>query len=201
VNAIAIQWYDILMLAVLLAATAHGAWKGMAWQVASLAALLIGFAAAMRFSGPLAPWFGAHEPWNRFVAALILFLLTSMLIWMAFRQVSKFINRVKLQEWDKQVGALFGLVKGVFLCLALTFFAVTLSEPARQAVLRSHSGNWAAVLLRKAAPIVPEEVAAVVGRYLEEFQRKLDPATPPAVPFVPSGPPDPAPAGQGAPPA
>ena len=36
------ETYDIVMLAVLGVATILGAWKGMAWQVASLGAVLSG---------------------------------------------------------------------------------------------------------------------------------------------------------------
>ena len=68
------QTYDVLMLLVLVAATFFGFWKGMAWQIASLASLVVSYFVALRFSGQLAPMFGDSEPWNRFVAMLAIYI-------------------------------------------------------------------------------------------------------------------------------
>ncbi len=43
---------------------------------------------------------------------LVLYILTSLAIWLLFRMVSGIIDRVKLKEFDRQMGALFGLAKG-----------------------------------------------------------------------------------------
>jgi membrane protein required for colicin V production len=174
-----IQTYDIVMLVVLLGAAILGAWKGMVWQIASLASIAVSGGVAVHFSAPLAPYFNKSEPWNRFLAMFVLYILSSLAIWLAFRMVSGLIDRVKLKEFDRQMGALFGLAKGVLLCVVITFFAVTLSEQARQAVLKSHSGDAIARLTRHAGPLLPEDVRAVVGKYIDELDHKLDPNTPP----------------------
>ena len=44
---------------------------------------------------------------------LVLYIVTSLAIWFLFRMVSGIVNRVKLREFDRQMGALFGLAKGV----------------------------------------------------------------------------------------
>ncbi len=178
-----IQGYDLLMLVILVMAGVFGAWKGLAWQVASIASLVVSCIVAIRFSAPVAPYLYGQEPWNRFLAMLILFLATSLAIWVLFRLVAGFIDRVKLKEFDRQMGALFGVGKGVLFCLVITFFAVTLAEGSRQAVLNSHSGKFTAKLLQKATPVMPEEVRDALGKYIDEFERKLDPNTPPDVPL------------------
>ncbi|MBN2476638.1 MAG: CvpA family protein [Pirellulales bacterium] len=173
-----VHMYDLIMLAVLVASTVFGAWKGMAWQVASLASLLVSYLVARQFGGLFAPLFGVEEPWNYCIAMLLLYLATSLAIWSLFRLVARAIDRVKLKEFDRQTGALFGAAKGVLWCLLITFFAVTLSEPARQRVLQSHSGYYAAVLLHRAAPVLPPKVNEVLGHYIEDFQKRLNPETP-----------------------
>src|SRR5690242_6833164 len=60
----AMQTYDLLMLLVLVATTVFGFWKGMAWQVASLASLGVSYIASLKFSEQLAPVFCEHAPWN-----------------------------------------------------------------------------------------------------------------------------------------
>ena len=167
--------YDALMLAVLIGFTIYGAWKGMAWQIATLAALVASTVVAVRFSRPLAPVFSVEEPWNYCLAMLVLYLATSLIIWMLFRLVSELIDRVRLKEFDRQVGALFGLAKGVLWCLVITFFTVTLSEDARQKVLRSYSGYYAAVLIHRASPALPPKVHDILGKYIRQFDEKLHP--------------------------
>jgi membrane protein required for colicin V production len=177
-----IQPYDFVMLAVLVAATLFGLWKGMAWQIASVASLVVSFFVAVRLSGVVAPHISAQEPWNRFIAMLGLYIATSAAIWLAFRLVAGIIDRVRLKEFDHQVGALFGLAKGALLCLLITFFAVTLSESLRQAVLKAYSGRYIAILIKRTSPIMPSDVQKYLGTYIDELDRKLDPATPPETP-------------------
>ena len=177
-----IQGYDLLMLVILVLAGVFGAWKGLAWQVASIASLVISCIVAVRFSAQVAPYIYGQAPWNRFLAMLILFLVTSLVVWLLFRLVAGFIDRLKLKEFDRQMGALFGVAKGVLFCLVITFFAVTLAEGSRRAVLNSHSGKFTAKLLQKATPVMPQEVRDVLGKYIDEFERKLDPTTLPSQP-------------------
>ena len=176
------QPYDVFMLVVLIGAAVFGAWKGMAWQLASIASVLLSSIVALRFSGLLAPSLSAEEPWNQFLAMGILFAATSLGVWISFRFVAKVIDRVKLKEFDRQMGALFGAAKGILYCLILTFFAVTLSEGTRQRVLDSRSGYYAAVLVQKGTPLMPEKVRNALGKYIDKLDKGLDPNTPPATP-------------------
>ena len=129
--------YDIFMLIVLVATTLWGVWKGMAWQVAALASVVVSAAVAVHSSPAVAPGSTAQEPWNRYVAMLLLYVVTAAAIWIVFHLVSNVIDRVQLKEFDRQLGAIFGLAKGILYCVVITFFAVTLYEPTRQLVLQS----------------------------------------------------------------
>jgi membrane protein required for colicin V production len=168
------ELYDICMLLVLAIATVLGAWKGMAWQIASAASLIVSYAVALHFSPKIAHHFGEQEPLNRFIAMFVLYLCTSVAIWLAFRVVRGFLDRVRLQEFDRQMGALFGLAKGVLLCVAITFFAVTLSARARGLVLESRSGHYIAILLDRAHTVMPKEIHDVLGPYLHQLGEELD---------------------------
>jgi len=170
-----IQPYDFLMLAVLVLSTVFGAWKGMAWQLAALASLVVSTLVALRFGSTLAPLLDVREPWNYCAAVLILYVAASLVIWVVFRMVADFIDRVQLREFDRQVGAMFGLAKGVLWCMLITFFAVTLTDAMRSHVLRSRSGYYAALLVHRATPLLPTKVRDVLGRYIEEFDRQLAP--------------------------
>lgn len=169
------QGYDLLMLIVLVGAVLWGAWKGFAWQVASLASMAASYFVALTFRQQVSQFISAAPPWNIFLSMLILFLGTSLVVWVGFNFVAEMIEKVKLKEFDRQVGALFGFAKGVLLCVLITLFAVTLlSEPQRQAICNSRSGYYIAILLDKADAVIPGEVHEVLNPYIERLDREID---------------------------
>ncbi len=172
------QTYDILMLLVLAGATLFGFVKGLAWQVAYLASLVVSYIVAVKFSSRLAPLFGNSEPFNRFVAMLAIYIATSFAIWMIFRVVAGTIDRVKLKEFDRQMGALIGFARGVVWCVAITFFAASLLESYRPTILGSRSGHYIAILLSKTHAVVPQEMHEVIHPYVERMEQGLDPNRP-----------------------
>jgi len=164
------------MLAVLAATTIFGFWKGLAWQIASLASLIASYFVALRFAGQLAPMISEHEPWNKFVAMLIIYAAASLAIWMVFRLVAGFIDRVKLKEFDRQMGALVGFAKGILFCIAITFFAVTiLSQEKRERIIASRSGRYIVRFLNHADAVAPPEIKSVVGPLIDKVEQRLNP--------------------------
>jgi membrane protein required for colicin V production len=172
------QPYDFGMLLVLIAATVFGFWKGMAWQVASLGSLVASYFVATHFSEKLAPYLSSDTHWNIYLAMLLLYLGTSMVIWLAFRFVSQTIDRIKLREFDKQIGGLLGAAKGVLWCMIITYFAVMLSANAREKILKSRSANYIAQLIHRAKPVLPAEAQKLLGPYLDKLDEELDPSNP-----------------------
>jgi membrane protein required for colicin V production len=174
------QTYDIIMVLVLAGATLFGFWKGMAWQIASLASLVVSYFAALRFSTQLAPYFGDQAPLNRFAAMLAIYVATSFVVWMLFRLVSELIDKVKLESFDRQLGGMIGFAKGVLLCVAITFFAVTLlPQPQGEAIVASRAGRTIVVLLNKAHDVVPPELNEVIHPYLDKIEERLSGNGPP----------------------
>ncbi len=168
------QAYDLIMLIVLGIATILGAIKGFAWQVASLASILVSYLVAINFRFDLAKMIQATPPWNVFLAMLILYVGTSFVIWVAFRLLSGAIDQVRLKEFDRHLGALFGLAKGAIYCLLITMFAMTLLGPKQQeAICKSKSGFYIASALDNARGVLPKELHEVVGPYLERLDQKL----------------------------
>lgn len=166
--------YDILMLVVLVGAMIFGAVKGFAWQLASIASIVISYVVAYKYREPFSQSIQAEPPWNRFLAMLILYIGTSLLIWVVFRMVRGSIDRLKLKEFDRQVGAMFGLAKGVLYCTLITLFAVTLTgDKIRESIVRSKSGNYIANVLDRSDAVIPEELHEVVQPYLERFDEEF----------------------------
>ncbi len=168
--------YDILMLSVLVGAILFGLWKGLAWQAASLASIFVSYFVALNFRGSLAPMIAAEEPWNRFAAMLILFLGTSLIIWMAYGYMKKTIERLRLRGFDTQAGGLLGALKGGLLCMLITLFAVTLfGANVRQSVMLSKSGGYIATAINRLNAMVPDEIHALLDKHVQQFNQNLNP--------------------------
>ncbi len=168
------QVYDLIMLIVLLVSTILGAIKGFAWQVASLASIVVSYFVACRFRFQVAEMIHATPPWNQFLAMLILYVGSSFVIWVGFRLLSGLIDQVRLKEFDRHLGAAFGLTKGLLYCLLITMFGMSLLGPQQQAAIcQSKSGYYIASALDHSVGVLPKEVHDVVGPYLARLDTKL----------------------------
>lgn len=168
------QAYDIIMVTILAGSAILGAIRGLAWQLASIASIVASYFAACHFREPLSRSIQAEPPWNRFFAMLILFTGTSLVIWIAFRMVSSTIDRLKLKEFDRQIGALFGLAKGGLCCVLATLFGATLlGDQVRQMIGESRSGQFIASLLGRSDAIIPSEAREILAPYLKQFDQQL----------------------------
>ena len=116
------QTYDLIMLALITATTMLGAWQGMAWQLASITSVVFSYVVACALREPVATLLPESVPYKLPLAMLILYVATSLLIWVAFQVVARFLDRMKLKEFDRQIGAVMGLGKGVLLCVVVTLF-------------------------------------------------------------------------------
>lgn len=173
-GSITLETYDILMLGVLIGATVFGAIKGFAWQLAAIASILVSYWVAYNFREPFSESIRAEPPWNRFLAMLILYVGTSLIVWVAFRMVSQTIDRLKLREFDRQVGAIFGLAKGALYCVLITLFAVTLmGDRTRESIVDSHSGRYISRVLDRSESVIPPEIHGVVQPYLDKFDQRF----------------------------
>lgn len=168
------QIYDVIMLGVLAGAALFGAYKGFAWQLASFSSIVLSYVVALNFRTPVAAMIDASEPWNMFLAMLILYIGTSAAVWLTFNILRGAIDRLKLKEWDHQIGGLLGLLKGALLCVIITFFAVSLmGVKQREQIVTSNSGYAIAVVIHNASAVTPKEADELIVPYLEHFGRKL----------------------------
>lgn len=162
------------MLIVLGMSAIFGAIKGLAWQIASLASIVVSYVVACRYRTRVADMIDAQPPWNSFLAMLILYVGTGFVIWVGFRLLSGAIDKIRLKTFDRHLGALFGLGKGVIFCLLITMFAMTLLGTKQQAAIcQSRSGYYISAFLDKAVLILPQEVHSTIGEYLARLDNQL----------------------------
>ncbi len=168
------QGYDLLMLGVMLIAVIRGYSKGLAWQISSIASIFVSYFVAYRFKDVVAPLIEMPDPWRGAVAMMSLFVASSLVIWLLFQSVRGGIEKAKLKDFDQQLGAIFGGVKGAFWCTALTVLALTfLGQATSQHIVNSTSGGYIARLLTNSKKLMPPDVRQVIQPYIEHAENKL----------------------------
>ncbi|WP_153556587.1 CvpA family protein [Roseimaritima sediminicola] len=186
------ETYDILMLVVLGGAALFGAIKGFAWQVASIGSIVASYFVAYRYREPFSQSISADPPWDRVLAMVILYVGTALLIWVAFRMLSRTIDRMKLREFDRHIGAVFGLGKGILYCTLITLAAATMLGPEKRDVIaRSRSGFYISKLLAHSRGVMPGEVQQALQPYIDQL------GPPPVAGEAPGPPPTDAPSAAG----
>jgi uncharacterized membrane protein required for colicin V production len=164
------MWYDLLTLVILMYAMFRGAMKGIVWQLATIAALLMCFFFSGSLSAALAPFIRVEPPLNQWIAMFILYLGFSFVSFGVARAAHEMIESMRIEALDRHLGAILGLVKGGMFSLFLTFFLVTLSHAARETIINSESGYVAAVVIDRLDPVIPGDLHAL----LEPYIRRLD---------------------------
>jgi len=169
----AIEGYDLVMLGILAAAAVLGYFKGVIWQLAWIAGIAASAVVAIRFGGPLAPFFGSQAPWNKLIAMLALYVATSLAVWLVFGAIAGIIKTVQLSAFDHQMGLLVGLAKGALLCIVVTFFAVMLAPGYRDQIVGSRSGRIVAELIVRSDQFLPADVIQTVKPFVDRFEDEL----------------------------
>jgi membrane protein required for colicin V production len=158
----AIGWVDWALLAVLAISLAVGVWRGLVFEVLSLLGWVAAYIAAQVFAPTVAAWLAVGTPGSAlnqgvafaatFVAALIVWALASRLL-------RALIHATPLAVIDRLLGAVFGLLRGVVLLLAVT--TVVALTPAMRSSAWQHSQGaaWLGALLAGLKPVLPEALA------------------------------------------
>ncbi len=162
-----LSWVDLALAALLLLSIGIGLWRGLVFEVMSLAGWVVAYFAA----SPLAPVIADLLPEGKFgpavvhVVSLALAFFFVLIVWsLATRLVKTLIHATPLSVVDRLGGAGFGALRGVFisLLLVLVIGASPLAESTTWQA--SRAAPVLAGVLRDAAPLLPEPIARFVSR-------------------------------------
>ncbi len=155
-------WVDWTLLAVLALSVVIGLWRGLVFEVLSLAGWVVAFIAAQA----LAPLAAAYVPvgvpgsaLNHAIAFLATFVL-ALVVWaLASRLVRLLIHATPLQPVDRVLGGVFGLARGAVLLLAVA--TVVMLSPAQRSTAwqQSRGAVWLATALQGLKPLLPDAIA------------------------------------------
>lgn len=152
--------YDALMIGVVVAGMIWGAIRGITWQLASLASLVLGYASAMTLSGQIAPYLPGQPVVARALSMLIAYVAISAGIFGVAWLVRATLRRLKFEAYDRHLGMLLGGAEGALLGIVLTLFVLSLAPRTREPILGSWSGRVVGGLLAAVGPVLPGEIRA-----------------------------------------
>src|SRR5262249_3197656 len=150
--------YDAAMVGVVIAGMVWGAIRGITWQIASIASLVLGYLVAFPLSAQLAPHFPGEPAVARALALLAPYAGVSGCGVMSARVGRATLRRPRFEAFDRHLGMLLGGLEGAILGLIVTFFVVSLAPQARSPIFSSPSGRVVCRVLDVIEPILPGEI-------------------------------------------
>lgn len=158
-------WVDVAMLGLLLWSLLAGLWRGLIFELLSLAGYVVAWLAAQRWTPDVAlwlPWAGAPEAWRRVAAFVLVFALALLVCGLVARLLRRLVQASPLSALDRLGGGAFGLARGV-LVLLLAATLVGLTPLARSpAWTDSHGAAWLLVLRERIQPALPPAAARLL---------------------------------------
>ena len=156
----AIALTDWVLLGVLLASMVVGFWRGLVYEVLSLAGWVAAFVVAQWLAPEVVGWLpfvkGAPASVQYAVAFAVVFVGAVFAAGMVSWLIKKLVETVGLRPVDRTLGGVFGLARGVVLLLALTV-VLQLTGVSRDAWWSTAQGPvWLDLVLTGLKPLLPQ---------------------------------------------
>lgn len=157
-----IGWLDWTLLAVLLLSVVVGLWRGLVFELLSLAGWVAAFVAAQWFAPTVAPLlpFGTPGGALDFALAFALTFVVALLVWaIAAKLIRLVLHATPLRPLDRLLGALFGLLRGLVLLLVVTTLVLLTPVRSSAAWKQSQGAAWLVALFHGLKPMLPASLA------------------------------------------
>lgn len=161
-HASALGWVDWALLAVLVVSLAVGLWRGLVFEVLSLLGWLAAYVAAQLFAPTVAGWLPVGVPGSALNqgAAFAATFIVALVVWaLGARALRVLIHATPLQAVDRMLGAVFGLLRGAVLLLAVATVVALTPASRTPAWQHSQGAAWLGALLAGLKPVLPEAVS------------------------------------------
>jgi membrane protein required for colicin V production len=151
---------DWILLGVLLISMVVGLWRGLVYEVLSLAGWVAAFFVAQWWASDAIAWMpfikSAPASVQYAVAFALVFIVTVFTAGLVSWLIKKLVESVGLRPIDRALGGLFGLARGVVLLLVLTVL-IQLTQMTQETWWSTAEGPiWLDRFLRGLKPLLPQ---------------------------------------------
>lgn len=116
--------FDFAILAILLVSLLLGLWRGLVYEMLSLAGWPIAFMLSKSFVSNIAPLFPMQQETARIAAAYVAVFVGALIVWgVLVWLLARLVKAIGLGWLDIAMGGLFGVLRGVLVILALVWLA------------------------------------------------------------------------------
>lgn len=158
-------YYDVAMVSVVIAGMVWGAMRGITWQVASIASLVLGYGSSHALSGQVAPMLPGDPVVARALAMLITYVGVSGGVFFAAWLVRATLRKMQFEAYDRHLGMLLGGMEGALLGMVATMFVVSLAPQTRGPIFSSPTGKVVGQVMDSLGPVLPGEVRTVLAPF------------------------------------
>jgi membrane protein required for colicin V production len=158
-------WLDWALLAVLLVSALVGLWRGLVYEVLSVAGWVLAFVLAQAWAeaaGALLPMDGAAPPLRLAAGFVMVFIAVAFTAGLLSWLIKKLVESVGLRPVDRVLGGVFGVLRGVVILLGVALVVSMLPLSAQAGWQTSPVAQTLTASLHTLKPLMPE----AVGRYL-----------------------------------
>ncbi len=151
---------DWLIVAVLGFSVLVAAAQGFMYELFSLAGIVAGYLFAAWGYRQVAPWYGPYvkTPWVADLCGFLTIFIVIVLLAGSIGRIARFgMKEAGLRWFDRLLGAVFGLVRGVALVMVFVL-AVASFSPGSAFLARSRTAPYLLVLARAAIWVAPSQV-------------------------------------------
>lgn len=171
--------YDAGMAIVIVAGMVWGAFRGITWQLASMASLVLGYGAARPLSGQVAPYLPGDPLVARALAMILVYFGVSGGIFLVAWLVRATLRQLRFEAFDRHLGMLLGGAEGALLGLVVTLFVVSLAPATRTPIFTSPTGKVVGKVMAMLGPVLPDEARGVLARFWDGQAGPVEAATAP----------------------
>lgn len=163
--------YDAAMAGVVVAGMIWGSWRGVTWQLASIASLILGYLASHQLSPQIASNFGSDPVIGRSLAMLVIYTTVSGGVFLVAWTFRAILRKMKFEAFDRHLGMLLGGTEGAILGTIITFFVVSLAPQTRDPIYSSPSGKLVANIINALGPTIKAEAGDALAPFVEESKQ------------------------------
>jgi len=163
--------YDAAMALIAVAGMVRGAWRGITWQVASLASLVLGYLTAYPISAQIAHRFPGSPEVARALAMAAAYVGVSGCVFALAWLVRETLRKLRFEAFDRHLGMLLGGIEGLGVGLLLTLLTVSLAPTTRETIFSSPTGRMVGWMMQTLGPALPAEVRTALEPYWEHDAR------------------------------
>lgn len=162
--------YDVAMIGAVIAGVVWGFWRGITWQLASIASLVLGYSFSRTLSAQLAPHFPGEPVVARALSMIVIYAVVSGAVFLVAWIVRTTLKKLQFEAYDRHLGMMLGGVEGSLLGMIVTLFVVSLAPQTRGPIFSSPTGKLVGTVMETLGPVLPDEARRVLAPFWHDVK-------------------------------